>query len=138
MPETSPRRRRVAMVVATVLAVVVLAGCAGQKDPGSYGTGVHDDFISGCWTGHVADTHPGLSYLPTDNRTLREAKASKVATKAELSADQNTCQCIYGVLLKHVPFHEFAAANAGLRDKPGPLPSNIVNAYKDQCHFSAS
>ncbi len=109
MPATSNRRRHRLTVpfVGAVLALGLLAGCTGQRDPGSYGDKVETNFVKGCTATSTADG----------------------ATKAEAG---EFCQCAYDAIKKDVEFDDFKKANNDLIDVEGDaeLPKGITDAYE--------
>ena len=135
----APHRRRASRWLAVLaLATLVLAGCSGQKEPGSYTDGVKRDFTSGCWTTLIEDAYPkDVVYEPTDDREKREAKAVKAATDAEVTAAKDYCSCAYKGITKDVKFSEFKQINEDLRNEQGPLPESFQKAY-DHCELPES
>lgn len=129
----SPRRpgRGIASAVTALVATtVLLAGCSGQRDPGSYTDSVKQDFVSSCWTTTVADLPTNdLKLVPSDSRSEREAKAAKVVPASEVKAAKTFCGCAYAKLKKKVKFGRFKSVNTDLRENGGKLPSDFTKAY---------
>ena len=68
------RLRLTVPLLAMVLAVGLLAGCAGQRAPSSYTDGVRDAFIEGCWTTLVSDAN-GLAAASTTKAPIQARPA---------------------------------------------------------------
>jgi hypothetical protein len=118
------------VLVAVALAVTVLAGCAGQKEPGSYTGGVKDDFKQACYVQRVLDAEPTIQVGSAASMNDKEAKVKKDAPKAVIKAASDYCSCVLKVILKKVHFSEFKKVNDDLRDDNNkPLPSSFTKAF---------
>lgn len=117
-------------LVALVATTVLLAGCSGQRDPGSYTASVKKDFVSGCWTTTIFDKNPKIKVEPSDSRDSREAKATKGGKAADVKAAKTSCSCAYADIKKKVKFGTFRSINENLReDGTGKLPSSFTRAF---------
>ena len=127
----TPTRRLGPALLALVALAALLAGCSGQRDPGSYTASVKRDFVSGCWTTTIFDENPDVKLQPSDSRDTREAKATKLGSAAQVKAAKSSCTCTFTAIKKKVKFGTFKSINENLReDGGGKLPSSITNAYK--------
>lgn len=110
MPATPSRRPRLAAsLVAAVLGIGLLAGCAGQQAPGDYSGSVERNFLSGCTT-----TAEG------DEATFDVA---------------GYCGCVYDELSNDetgVDFDEFKKVNDDQIEEPSELPESFTKIY-DRC-----
>ncbi len=110
----SPFRRRTYSLAGVVLALVVLTGCPYQRDPGSYGDSVREDFVAGC---------DGSAF---EGRSDQEALQAPSVT---LDADR--CGEVYDCITEIVEFDDFRDVNSSLRDDPTqPLPEGFQNAVQ--------
>ena len=104
----SYRRRRLAVLFATLALLVVAAGaCTGPRDPKSYGTSVEKHFVAGCLTGLV----------PAGTKTDPQAKAHRTS-----------CTCLYKQLSHPktgIPFATFESAQAKIRADPNAKANRI-------------
>lgn len=117
-------------LVALVATTVLLAGCSGQRDPGSYTASVKKDFVSGCWTTTIFDKNPKIKVEPSDSRDSREAKATKGGKAADVKAAKTSCTCAYARIKEKVKFGTFRSINENLReDGTGKLPSSFTKAF---------
>lgn len=108
------RRHRVAApFLAAVVALGLLGGCTGQRDPGSYTDAVEKNFVNGC-VGTSKD----------------DAAAGDVAESANVWGRAD-CQCAYDAIKKDIPFSDFKKLNSDLIDEPGPLPESFTKAFAD-------
>lgn len=101
MPAVSNRRRLVPALMAGVAAVLLLAGCTGQRDPDSWGDSTKRAFVEGC-DGTAAEDEP-VESIRTD---LEEA-----------ALPTEVCQCIVDHLEDNMEFSEFKDANSKRRDE---------------------
>lgn len=106
----SPIRRRHRLVlplVGAVLALGLLSGCAGQREPDGFSDKVEASFIQGC---------------------------SATATDDEKISDPETfCQCAYDALSDKqdgVEFKEFKRINTEVVADPGPLPASFTKYFE--------
>ena len=100
--------------LAGVFALLLLAGCTGQRDPGNYGDGVRDEFIKGC-IGDILD--PGVS---------------KDSDRAPSTASRDECAYVYEQIEKKVDFDDFRSANTKLREGSiDKLPKDIQKVVDD-------
>ena len=134
MSASRGRRRSVASSLAILsVGVLLLAGCGGQKDPGSYTNGVKTSFTAACWTQRVLDQVPSIKVKDSDSLDQRSAIAQKAAPKVAKAA-QGWCTCVYKALTKTVRFGEFKRINDSMRDQQGmstaTLPKSFTDAYK--------
>ncbi len=110
----SPIRPRVAApLLAAVVALGLLGGCAGQRDPGSYTDAVEENFVRGC----------------TD--TAKSDAASGDVAEGKANYNRADCQCAFTAIKKDVPFSEFKKINSDLIEEPGPLPESFTKAFAD-------
>lgn len=111
MSARSNRRPRVvALALGSVLALGVLTGCSGQRDPSSYTEGVQDQFVSGCTDQGSQDKDAGLE------------ASGNFWTKSE-------CQCAIDKIVKDVPFGTFKDINNTQINKPAPLPDSFTKVF---------
>ncbi len=96
------RRPRHVAIFGAVIALGLLVGCTGQRDPGDYSKSVRKNFIAGC---------DASAYVDTDNAA--EMKAKALPTKQ--------CECIYDYFEENVDFGDFSGANSDRRDNPRAL-----------------
>ena len=114
MSRTPIRRHRVAApLVAAVVALGLLGGCAGQRDPGSYTDAVEKNFIRGCVGTSKQDVASG-----------DVAESANVWERAE-------CQCAFTAIKKDVPFSEFKKINSDQIEEPSQLPSSFTKVFAD-------
>lgn len=114
MSRSPIRRHRVTVpLLATVVALGLLGGCAGQRDPGSYTDAVEKNFITGCVGTSKDDAASGDG-----------AESADVWGRAD-------CQCAYDAIKKDIPFSEFKQLNSDLIEEPGPLPESFTKAFAD-------
>lgn len=108
---SAPVRRRRGAVVALVAGVALLAGCAGQRIPTSYTSGVEKDFVQGC-----TETYAGSESIDAGDY----------------------CQCIYDAVSGDdgLKFSEFRSINDDLTEDPGPLPAKL-SKFADACEKQA-
>lgn len=135
MPASPIRRRRpVALGVAAVVSLVLLAGCTGQQEPGSYGDGVERSFNEGCWQQKVLDGDAALAEdvrgqeLEVGDDDL-EAVLEKGAEADVVAAAKDFCRCAYDAIKEDVSFGDFKEITDDLRDDNGPLPASFQEAY---------
>ena len=121
------RLRLTAPVLAMVVAVSLLVGCAGQQAPGSYTAKVKDAFIEGCWTTLVRDVH-GDAARSSDGLFL-SADLLKRKFPDEAKKVTSGCTCAYGKIEKGVSFSEFKKINEARTNKPSQLPASFTKAY---------
>jgi hypothetical protein len=107
------RHRLVAAVLVALVAIGLLGGCTGQRDPGSYTDAVEENFLKGC-VGTSAD----------------DAESGEVSESASVWGRAD-CQCAYDAIKRDVPFSEFKQLNSDLIEEPGPLPESFTKAFAD-------
>ena len=108
------RRPRHVAILGAVLALGLLVGCTGQRDPGDYSKSVRKNFIAGCDASAFADD---------DNAA--EMKAKALPTKQ--------CECIYDYFEENVDFDDFSSANSDRRDDPSALDDPEFTKAYDRC-----
>ena len=138
MPASPIRRRRpVALGVAAVVSLVLLAGCSGQREPGSYGDGVERSFNEGCWQQTVLDGDPALAADVIEDQGFEigdddlEPLLEEGAGDDAVAAAKDYCQCAYDGIKKDVSFGDFKEITDDLREDNGPLPKSFQDAYAD-------
>lgn len=110
----SPFRRRTYSLAGAVLALVLLTGCPYQRDPGSYGDSVREDFVAGC-DGSAFDGREGQAELQAPSVTL----------------DTDRCVEVYNCITDIVDFDDFRDINSSLRDDPSQaLPEGFQNTVQ--------
>ncbi|QXC63200.1 hypothetical protein KSP35_10665 [Aquihabitans sp. G128] len=132
MPATPIRRRTrsAAPFAGVLLAIALLAGCAGQKAPGSYTSGVRKDFIEGCWTTLVRDDQGAeAAKLSADQLEAKYGDAAKAATKG--------CTCAYNAFKDDLKFGDFKKLNDNETETPKALEAKVTKIYAD-CTLTAS
>lgn len=136
MPATPIRRRRpVVLGITVVLSLVLLAGCSGQREPGSYTDGVEKSFNEGCWEQKVLDGDDGLAKELLTDEGLEigddelEPLIEKGADAEVIGAAKSYCQCAYDAIKDDVSFGDFKKTTDELRDDNGPLPASFQKAY---------
>lgn len=110
MPASHPRHRLAAPLAGVVLAVGLLAGCAGQRTPTSYTSAVQRDFIKGCVATAKAD-----------------AKQSDVVTT--ISNPKTFCTCAFTAIKKDLSFSQFKKITDDLTEKNAYPPKKYTEAY---------
>ncbi|MCU1355565.1 MAG: hypothetical protein JWM89_983 [Acidimicrobiales bacterium] len=137
MPATSNRRRRLPVLVAVAaLSVALLAGCSGQRDPGTYTSSVKRSFVSSCATQRALDDNTAIKVTDTESLTAKTAAVKKVIGKTAYGAYRSYCTCVIGKITKDVKFSTFRTINEDLRLNGGKLPSSFTKAY-DSCVLRA-
>lgn len=117
------RTRRAAPLVGILLTVGLLAGCSGQKTPGSYTSGVKGDFIEGCWSTLVRDAKgTPAAKLSIDDLQAKYKSEAKVAT--------TQCTCAYAGFKKDIKFSEFKKINDDQTETPAKLSSKVTKVYE--------
>ena len=96
-----------------MVALGLLGGCAGQRDPGSYTDAVEANFIRGC---------VGTSKDDQANGDVSES--ANVWGRAD-------CQCAYDAIKKDIPFSEFKQVNSDQIEEPSRLPSSFTKVFAD-------
>ncbi|MGI8710994.1 MAG: hypothetical protein ACR2LA_08395 [Acidimicrobiales bacterium] len=128
---TIPSHNRVGRTVAALaVAAALLAGCSGQRDPGSYTADVKRDFVAGCWTTTIFDKYPKIEVAQSDSRADREAKAAEGASATDVRAAKTTCTCAYAQIKQKVKFGTFRSVNENLREDGGKLPPVFTKAFE--------
>ena len=112
-PSLIRRPRRVA-ILGAVLALGMLVGCTGQRDPKGYSDTVRKDFVAGC----DASAFAGRA-------NAKEMKAQALPTKQ--------CECIYDAIEKDISFSDFSKANADRRDNASALDDPAFKKAFDSC-----
>lgn len=107
------RPRRVA-ILGAVVAVGLLAGCTGQRDPSGYSDSVRENFIAGC---------DGSAFVGADDDDAKDA----------ISLPTPQCECIYDTIEETIDFDDFSSANSNRRDDPTPLDDPEFVAAYDAC-----
>jgi hypothetical protein len=110
---THTRHRFAVPFAGLVLAVGLLAGCAGQRAPSSYTSGVKRDFIKGCEATAKSDAKSGS-----------EAAAT-------ISDPEEFCACAYAAVRKKVKFADFKKINDDLTEDNAVPPKSFTDAYAD-------
>jgi hypothetical protein len=137
VPAPRNRRRRSALLTAVALtAALLLAGCAGQREPTSYTDGVEEDFTQACWTQTLLDHNTDIEVGDADSMDVRASKATKGSSKAEVRAAKTYCTCVFKAIKKNVEFSEFKKVNDDLREEEGTLPRSFTKSY-DSCDAPA-
>ncbi|CAN5808140.1 hypothetical protein BH10ACT1_BH10ACT1_39040 [soil metagenome] len=126
---TRRRDRLTTSLVGTLFAVALLAGCAGQKAPGSYTSGVETNFIEGCWSTLVRDANTGAADLTVDQLESDKALASDVENA------KKGCTCAYGKFKEDLKFSEFKKLNDDQTETPAKLGTKVTKIY-DSCNVS--
>lgn len=107
------RHRALAPAVVAVVALGLLGGCAGQRDPGSYTDAVEANFIRGC----------------TD--TAKSDAAGGDVAEGQPNYTRTECQCAFTAIKKDVPFSEFKKINSDQIEEPSTLPSSFTKVFAD-------
>ncbi|MEO6989274.1 MAG: hypothetical protein ABI239_11575 [Aquihabitans sp.] len=110
------RPRRLA-VLGAVVALGLLVGCTGQRDPGGYGDSVRKNFVAGCDGSAFADFDP-------DSADAKEMKGQALPTPQ--------CECIYDYMEENVDFDDFSKANSERRDDPSALDDPVFEEALDR------
>ena len=121
------RLRLTAPVLAMVVAVSLLVGCAGQQAPGSYTAKVKDAFIEGCWTTLVRDAKGDAARSSDGNFLSADLLKRKFPDEAKRVTPG--CTCAYGKIKKDVSFGEFKKINEARTTKPSLLPASFTKAF---------
>lgn len=100
-------------MVLAVVALGLLGGCAGQRDPGSYTDAVETNFVRGC------------------TETSKSDVANGDVAEGAPTLDRSECQCAFTAIKKDVPFSEFKKINTDQIDEPSPLPESFTKAFAD-------
>lgn len=108
------RRRYRAPLMGAVIALVALAGCAGQRTPGGYGDSVQKNFVSSCQKTFAADA--GETPATLSDGTELEPK--------------EFCGCAYDKISDDVPFDDFKDVVNDQTETPGTLPESFTKAYE--------
>jgi hypothetical protein len=107
-------RRRTYSLAGVVLALVVLTGCPYQRDPGSYGDSVREDFVAGC-----------------DGSAFEGREDQEALQDPSVTLETERCAEVYDCLTEVVDFDDFRDINSSLRDDPAePLPEGFRNSVR--------
>jgi hypothetical protein len=129
VPATRIRRRRSpALLAALAVVVLLLAGCSGQRDPGSYTESVKTHYKESCATQFLLD-HNHIDVANDATLETRTAAAEKGSSKSEISETDDYCTCAWKIISKKVPFGDFKKINDDLRENGGPLPTSFTKKY---------
>ncbi len=128
MPATSIRQRRRVSLAAIVVAVGLLAGCAGQRAPSSYTGEVQKAFIEGCWTTLVSDHNSAGA----KDGAVASADSLRSKYRDQVTSTKKECTCAFTKIKKDVPFGTFKKLDDKLIETPAKLPSSFTTAY-DSC-----
>lgn len=112
-PSPIRRHRLAAPLLVAVVALGLLGGCTGQRDPSSYTDAVEENFLDGCIGTSEDDAADGAV-----------AEGANVWGRAE-------CQCAYDAIKKDIPFSEFKQVNSDQIEEPGPLPASFTKVFAD-------
>jgi hypothetical protein len=112
-------------IIGLVFVAGLVAGCSGQRDPGSYTPSVRKAFVEGCWTTTVLARH----HSTVDASESAAAKAADIGSATEIRTARARCGCVYGRLQKDVSFGQFRSVNERLRSQGGSLPASFSKAY---------
>ena len=123
------RLRLPAPLLAALLVVGLLAGCAGQRAPGSYTDGVEEAFIEGCWTTLVSDAND-LSATGSSKAPSAEELTKDFPDEAKTTESQ--CTCAFNAIKKDVSFGDFKKINDAQTEEPSELPASFTKAF-DSC-----
>lgn len=107
-------RRHVVPLVGAVLALLVMAGCVGQRTPGGYDDSVEENFVSSCRKTSAEDAG---------------GATPKFADGTELDVKE-FCECAYDKISKDVPFGDFKDVVNDQIDSPDTLPKSFTKAYQ--------
>lgn len=102
-------RPRSRVLWASVVCVLLLAGCGTQRTPDHYTGSVGTNFVRSC----VAQS------------------------KTALSNPTKTCTCTYAEIKKSIKFSRFKEINSQLTEKPATLPADITTILNN-CKDSSS